>query len=458
MIRKVLEDVAESCAQVVTSLKLFGQPAGFGRIELNTSHGQSCAAGQGDANPILLNASQQGFPLLGFWGIAGDGNIEPGIDVSCFFRVTCEPFGSSQAFFFWSAHERAGAMGSKSSKQDPSHRSPCYGQLMGKDEALTAASSCEVLTTCKGLLRGKWAQFQAEAFYRAFPNDMAKTIRHILIAHLGIEKYAEREGEVMGEVELLGEGSFAKVLGLGPVAAKIISDTERTWVHRAAVSNALAADEHNVGPKIFGHGRVQQSLGGHFAGTVIFMERLLPMEDWTLEDMESLLEIMPEVSKLGFHNDLKVPNIMSRDGQLVLIDFDLLSPWSIKVAVSSSCIEHDFQQLLQASSFAEAFRRYYDLFSFSLTLQDGTPYRRLLKELLELWKILEHKVLIPLLEVGPKLTELPFEVLIRVPLRGVSVCLLDLRGNLFAHLDMKEVPPECLQLPQLVKSNGVYWP
>lgn len=351
-------------------------------------------------------------------------------------------------------------MGSKSSKQAPSHTTLLYGELTGKDEALTAASCCEVLTTSKGLLRGKWAEFQAEAFYRAFPClDMVKTIRHILIAHLGIEKYAEREGEVMEEVELLGEGSFAKVLGLGPVAAKIISDTERSWVHKAAVSNSLAADEHNVGPKIFGHGRVRQSLGGHFAGTVIFMERLVKIEDWTLERMESLLEMMPEVSKLGFHNDLKVPNIMSREAQLVLIDFDLLSPWSIKVAVTSSCIEHDFQPLLHESlSCAEAFRRYCDLFSLSLTLHDGPAYRRLLKELLELWRLLEEPVLRPLLDLGPKLTELPFEVLIRVPLRGVSVCLLDLRGNLFVHLDMKEVSHECLQLPQLVKSNGVYWP
>lgn len=294
---------------------------------------------------------------------------------------------------------------------------------------------------------------------------MVQLIRHTLIVLLDIEKYATREGETVNNVELLGEGSFAKVLGLGPVAAKIISDTERVWVHKAAVANSLAADREEFGPAIFGYGRVQQTLGGHFAGTVIFMERLQVFEN-VLSDAQSeaLLEEVGKVSKHGFHNDIKMPNILRRDGRPVLIDFDLMSQWSVKVAVSSSCIEHDFQEVLEPAGevCTHHFREYYDLFALSLTLEAGPLYQKVLKRLRELWVHLEDPVLKPLLEVlGPeRLSELPFEVLIRVPLRGVSVCLLDLRGNLFVHLEeaQKHIPDECSQLPQLLKSNGVYWP
>jgi len=79
--------------------------------------------------------------------------------------------------------------------------------------------------------------------------------------------------------------------------------------------------------------------------------------------------------------------------------------------------------------------------------------------------MLEAPVLRPLAEaLGPtKILEVPFEVLVRVPLQGVTVNLLDLRGNLFAHLPdgcapSGVLPAACEQLPQLCRSNGVYWP
>lgn len=103
------------------------------------------------------------------------------------------------------------------------------GQLPPQpDAALTSALSCEVLNTTKGLLRGCWGKFTADAFYRHFPRqvDAMKTIRHIILHVLDITRYAAREGEQVEDVELLGEGSFSKVFGLGPIAAKVISEND----------------------------------------------------------------------------------------------------------------------------------------------------------------------------------------------------------------------------------------
>lgn len=338
------------------------------------------------------------------------------------------------------------------------------------DPALAQAYSCDVLHTTKGLLKGTWGRFEATNFFRPLPGDAVQLIRHILVFALELTRYAEREGEVIA-VDTLGEGSYANVYGLSNVAAKIISDRERQWVHKAAVANSLQADRSEIGPRIFGHGRVEQSLGGHFSGTVILMERLDALGDaWSDADTSALLGNISKLSRVGFHNDLKLPNVLRRQGVPVMIDFDLMETWKVKVAVTSSCIEHSFQELLEAQghTVTDQFREYYDLFAFSLTLQDGSLYRAVLKRLQDLWSTLEQPVLRPLVETvsEEKMTEVPFEVLIRVPLRGVTVNILDLRGNLFVHLDKDDseqltegaLPKECERFPQLFKSNGVYWP
>lgn len=338
------------------------------------------------------------------------------------------------------------------------------------DPALAVAYSCEILRTSKGFLKGLWGNFEAEAFHRKLPGaDPVKALRHMLILALDIVKYAERDGEVV-DAEELGEGSYARVFGSGPLlAAKIISDRERPWVHKFAVENSLLADRLGLGPRLFGHGRLEQKLGGSFKGTVLLFERLQPVDvdSWPSKETPLLLDLVGRIARAGFHNDLKLPNVLLRAGRPIAIDFDLFSPWCIKVAVTNSCIEHDFRELLEPLGDATAahFREYYDLFSFSLTLQDGELYQAVLARLLELWGLLEEPVLKPLLDtVGPeKLREVPLEVLVRVPLNGVTVNLLDLRGNRFAHLEGelegREVRLQtCEHLPQLLCSNGVYWP
>eukprot|EP00927_Polykrikos_kofoidii_P019553 TRINITY_DN19150_c0_g1_i1.p1 TRINITY_DN19150_c0_g1~~TRINITY_DN19150_c0_g1_i1.p1 ORF type:complete len:396 (-),score=86.95 TRINITY_DN19150_c0_g1_i1:98-1285(-) len=343
------------------------------------------------------------------------------------------------------------------------------------DVKLTTSYSCEVLHTTKGFVRGDWAKFVADGFYRAIPGDGVKVVRHILIHALDLIRYAEREGE-NPEAELLGEGSYAKVFGSGAVAAKIISDRERPWVHQAAVANILQADRLGIGPKVYGHGTVTQDKGGRFCGTVIFMERLLPLrldadEDWPEKESLALLQMVARLGRAGFfHNDLKLPNVMRRGDGPVMVDFDLMERWTMKVAVTSSCIEYSLQNILEPLSeeTAGAFREFYDLTVLSMTLQDNHLYRTVLRRLEDLWRLLEAPVFHALVtEVGKeKLAEIPFEVLVRVPLKGVSVNLLDLRGNLFAHLELSEKEDSdpgnrltaCEYLPQLIRSDGVYWP
>lgn len=341
---------------------------------------------------------------------------------------------------------------------------------------LVSAYSCEILRADKGLVKGCFGTFKAEAFYRPLPGTTVaeggppglRELRHALILALGIVKWADKAGEVI-EAEELGEGSYAKVFGAGPaLAVKLISDRERPWVHRAAAENSLIADRLGLGPRVFGHGTVEQLIAGHFCGTALLLERLEPLgERWSRSDSEALLADVALLASVGFHNDVKLPNVLRRSGRPTLIDFDLLSEWSVKVAVTSSCIEHDFRPLLEPLGpvYAQQFREYYDLFALTLTLPDGELYRRVLERLLELWSHLEAPILRPILQCTDpeKLTEVPLEVLCRAAMEGVSVNILDLRGNLYAHTvgDVSDRAPclkQCESLPQLMRSHGIYWP
>lgn len=327
--------------------------------------------------------------------------------------------------------------------------------------------SCEVLRSTKGIVRGCFGTFQAQAFYRRLPGDDLTSLRHALIIAMGIESFAAKVGEAIAGVERLGEGSYATVYGGRGVAVKVISDRERPWVHEAAVRNAVAADRIGVGPCVFGHGRIEQLIGGHLSGTALVMERLDALGELGDADECAIMDEVALVSSIGFHNDVKLPNTLRREGRPTLIDFDLMEPWAIKVAVTSNCIEYDFRRWLEpaGSDVASTFREYCTLFSFSLTVEDCSFYRRVLRRLSELWCALEGSVLSKLASEVDHVTleEIPFEVLIRAPLEGISVCLLDLRGNLYVHLrgDLEGRAcrlETCRHLPQLKASVGPYWP
>eukprot|EP00929_Paragymnodinium_shiwhaense_P030439 TRINITY_DN17250_c0_g1_i7.p1 TRINITY_DN17250_c0_g1~~TRINITY_DN17250_c0_g1_i7.p1 ORF type:complete len:204 (+),score=37.91 TRINITY_DN17250_c0_g1_i7:329-940(+) len=203
------------------------------------------------------------------------------------------------------------------------------------------------------------------------------------------------------------------------------------------------------------------------------MERLVPVAEpdnlgTAAIDCEKLFEKTRRIAEAGyFHNDYKLPNLVKRKQELVLIDFELMTPWAIKLAVTSSCIEESFEPLLRelSASVAADFREYCDLFALTMTLLDGTLYRAVFQRLEALWKSIEAPALRVILDSKShdKLLEVPFEVCSRAPLEAVSANLLDLRGNLFCHLPPESSSEEarlsaCAALPQLIKSNGVYWP
>ena len=74
--------VSTTISEVITFLRLFrhAELNFFSRIELKTSHGQSCEAGQGHREAsIFFTAVDAGVPLLGFWGREGDA-IDPRLE------------------------------------------------------------------------------------------------------------------------------------------------------------------------------------------------------------------------------------------------------------------------------------------------------------------------------------------------------------------------------------------
>jgi len=149
----------------------------------------------------------------------------------------------------------------------------------------------------------------------------------------------------------------------------------------------------------------------------------------------------------------------------VAIDFDLADEWRLKLAVTSRCLEVDFQPLLtsgagDSSTLAPLWREYCDLVTFSLSIDgDHMLYRPILGRLCELFGSLRTEVLEPFFQTDKFASEemkgeVPIEVCVRAPeIDAVTVNLGDLKGNAFAH--------RCTDwetFPSVWKSHGVYWP
>lgn len=217
---------------------------------------------------------------------------------------------------------------------------------------------------------------------------------------------------------------------------------------------------HSLSCVIHSFGYVFGVQSNEVLGFAILMEKLnmLPSD---FADSQSLFELCGRVSRFGFHNDMKLDNLMiSDDGELHAIDFDYFSSSKICISVTSfQTIELDLSTFLQTYDLEDAvmFRTYYDLSYLSLSMAGSHPlYRKLLENLHETFNQIRASMLEPLLQsVGPKAAvDLPMEILVRCPgIDGVSVNLTDLRGNAFAHQQA-----DWDMFPSLVKSRGVYWP
>ena len=220
--------------------------------------------------------------------------------------------------------------------------------------------------------------------------------------------------------------------------------------------------EKNLGCHVFDFGELTSSLCGDLYGVVVVSERLHELPD-AFSDEPQIFEQIERVNLEFFHNDLKVNNIMlTKSSEVRLIDFDFMHPSKICVPVNShSVIDLDFSQFFegfpQASLAISKFRTLYDYTTLSLSVPGEHPlFCQILARLHTLFQVLLEPVLKPLLVWLPpeKLRDLPMEVLVRCPgIEAVSVNLLDLRGNAFAHNVV-----EWQSYPSLVRSNGVYWP
>ena len=206
---------------------------------------------------------------------------------------------------------------------------------------------------------------------------------------------------------------------------------------------------------------------GHELGFLVVMEHLDPIRTEFGDESSIFLEVS-RISELGFHNDLKIDNIMysRHESRVCVIDFDLFSPTKLTIALSgTSFIELDIapflSKLSDPDSFIKVFRLYYDYTCLSLSINKKHGlFVSVLARLVSLFNELEsdqQHLLTKLKEFlgEEKVRDIPVEVLVRCPdgVDGVSVNFFDLKGNAFAHgLSDWEL------YPSLFKSTGVYWP
>ena len=283
------------------------------------------------------------------------------------------------------------------------------------------------------------------------PSNCVSCLAGILLAAT-----ASRHG---GNVTKLCRGSFAEVFKCEGTVGRFVS----ALVNPRYLSNSIAATEFSVSHdllQVLCFGTVHKQGDDSLIGFMIFMDALSNISGGF--DAEELIWTqVRKVAKLGFHNDLKFDNLMlSSSGDVRVIDFDFFHPTQIRLCVTAAeTIVHDFESFFNQLSpeLVCMFRAFYDYSYLSGSLEGTNPlYPRVLDRLLHMYDSLSNQgVLGKFVEyVGDvHIRDLPFELLVRAPnIDAVSIHLLDLRGNAFAH-GMSDYE----SLPFLIKSSGVYW-
>lgn len=305
---------------------------------------------------------------------------------------------------------------------------------------------------------GYSVDFKASASLRAIDEG---SIQRFMTAAIGFSLSSNTDEELP---KLQSEGSFSQVWIHGSLCARFTRIREgMDLLHR--IDNALnVVTPCSIVDYIYTYGFLVDS-NGRTLGFLLVMDLLHPIGS-DFSDIDSLDSALSRIARLGFHNDLKVDNVMlNQEGTKVcVIDFDLLSPTTLTIALSgTSFIELDLSPFIatlgEQDSFTQLFRLYYDYtcLSLSINAKHGL-YLPVLTRLVSLYHQMEaHQYLTKLRAFlgDDKVRDIPVEVLIRCPdgVEGVSVNLFDLRGNAFAH-----GLPNWDNYPSIFRSTGVYWP
>lgn len=284
------------------------------------------------------------------------------------------------------------------------------------------------------------------------PENAASTITRLVEVITSVRKTIEER--------VVSEGSYNIIWEASGVVGRFSPERLGERFLRRVERGCRVSSQSGL-QSILSFGPITREPEGTVFGFVVFMAKWDPLPASFANEVE-LLRLVSDISRVGFHNDLKINNLMmDSSGDLRAIDFDYFDENKLIISVSSyQSIVVDLTQFLDSleSVNVHNLRSFYDLTYLSASLDGTHPlYAKVLDRLVLLYNELERgKVLTHLISfVGEsKVADLPFEVLIRCPgLEAVSYSLFDLKGNAFAHCF-----PHWENYPSLMKSTGVYWP
>jgi hypothetical protein len=259
------------------------------------------------------------------------------------------------------------------------------------------------------------------------------------------------------------EGSFSQAWIVGNTCCRFTRSQEGTSIISRIVESLHILLKTGILTHVHGYGYVVDSSGRQL-GLLLIMESLNDLDPHSADE-KTLYSTVAQISQFGFHNDLKIDNIMQRGpSDICVIDFDLFSPTKLVVALSgTSFIELDIEPFMHTVSdpdtFIQALRLFYDYTCLSLSINKSHPlYEPVLKRLVLVFNQLQTTNLLSnlLTFLGEsQARDIPVEVLVRCPdgIEAVSVNIFDLKGNAFAH-----GVSDWDSYPSLFRSTGVYWP